>query len=412
MAGCILAVDDSRLTLKLISSMLSAAGYEVTTAQSGPEALSLVEDVRPDLIILDVMMPEMDGYEVCRELRRMPLTADVPVLMLTALDSLENKIKGFEAGADDYMLKPFQQTELAARVEALLRRSAKSPGSVAGLNAKIIAVFSLKGGVGVSTLAANLTVALAQIWDVPTVLVDLALTAGQAALMLNLSLRHTWADLAQVPIEQMDAALVDDVLLEHASGARVLAAPRRPEESDIVTATRIAETIALLSQSYHYLVLDLPHDLQDKSLAGLDAAHEILSVMAPDIASVRAMALALSVFRMLEYPADKTRLVLNNTFAEPSARLGKTYSLACQDIEATLQRSIDMEIPFAPEMFVPAVNAGVPPVFDAPNSPIGALLEDYAFHLSKEEQREQQPVSPSAAWQRVARRQQKRQRKW
>ena len=411
MAACILAVDDSRLTLKLISSMLSVAGYEVATAQSGPEALSLVEDVRPDLIILDVMMPEMDGYEVCRELRRMPLTADVPVLMLTALDSLENKIKGFEAGADDYMLKPFQQTELTARVEALLRRSARSPGSVAGLNAKIIAVFSLKGGVGVSTLAANLAVALAQIWDVPTVLVDLALTAGQAALMLNLSLRHTWADLAQVPIEQMDAAVVDDVLLEHASGARVLAAPRRPEESDMVTAKTIGETIALLSQSYHYLVLDLPHDLQDKSLAGLDAAHEVLAVMSPDVASVRAMALALSVFRMLEYPAAKTRLVLNNMFAEPSAKLGKTCSLARQDIEATLQRAIDMEIPFAPEMFVPAVNSGVPPVFDAPNSPVGALLEDYAFHLSKEEQREQQPVSSSAAWQRVARRMQKRQRK-
>jgi len=411
MATCILAVDDSPLTLKLIASMLSPAGYEVVTASSGPEALAVVEDVQPDLIILDVMMPEMDGYQVCRSLRQIPLTAHVPILMLTALDSLENKIKGFEAGADDYMLKPFQATELGARVEALLRRSAKLSGSVAGLKAKIIAVFSLRGGVGVSTLAANLAVGLAQIWGAPSVLVDLALTAGQAALMLNLSLRHTWADLAHIPLEEMDVALLDDVLLQHASGARVLAAPRRPEESEVVTAGRITETIALLSQNYHYLVLDLPHDLQDKSLAGLDAAHQILAVMAPEIASVRAMASSLGVFHMLEYPVGKTRVILNSTFPGPSARLGKTHALTRQDIEATLQQPIDMEIPFAPDLFVPAVNAGVPPVFDVPNSPVGALLEDYAFHLSKKEQQEQRPESPTAAWQRVARRRQKRQRK-
>ena len=102
---------------------LTASGYEVFKAASGPEALRQVDDIRPDLIILDVMMPEMDGYEVCRRLRNTATTARLPIMMLTAQESVEEKVRGFEAGADDYMTKPFQPPELQARVKVLLRRA-------------------------------------------------------------------------------------------------------------------------------------------------------------------------------------------------------------------------------------------------------------------------------------------------
>ena len=408
MTNCVMAVDDSPLTLKLISGMLRSGGHKVVTFASGAEALAQIEAVRPDLIILDVMMPEMDGYEVCRRLRQEHLTAHLPIVMLTAMDSLEHKIKGFEAGADDYMLKPFQAGELQARVEALLRRSSDVPASVGGLAAKAIAVFSMRGGVGVSTLAANLAVGLAQIWEVPTVLVDLSLTAGQTALMLNLSLRHTWANLASIDIEELDASLLDEVLLDHPSGARVLAAPRRPEESDLVSAELIARTIDLLSEHYHYLVFDLPHNLQDTTLVGLDASHQILTLMAPEIASVRAMAATLEVFDLLDYPKSKTSLVLNNTFPDSSAKASKGYSLCREDIETTLRRQIELEIPYVPDLFVPAVNAGVPPVFDAPNTQVGSLLEDYAFQVSKKEHQEMELESLGVARRRVAHRGKKR----
>lgn len=116
----ILVVDDSALSLRMTCELLSKAGYEVRLAHNGIEALMQIDLLRPQLIILDVMMPEMDGYEVCRRLRHKADTARVPVMMLTAQDTPEDKRLGFEAGADDYIVKPFQPLELLARVKALM----------------------------------------------------------------------------------------------------------------------------------------------------------------------------------------------------------------------------------------------------------------------------------------------------
>ena len=203
----ILVVDDSPINLKLITASLIPLDYEVVTASNGREALERVDAVQPDLIILDVMMPEMNGYEACRRLRHKPTIAQRPIMMLTAQDSLEERINGLEAGADDYMCKPFQPAELQARVKALLRRAAprSTAPEIIGRQGKVIAVFSLRGGIGVSTVAANLAVGLAQIWGQPTALVDLALTAGQSALLLNLPLRNSWADLARAKVDEIDA---------------------------------------------------------------------------------------------------------------------------------------------------------------------------------------------------------------
>src|ERR1051325_10778903 len=114
-----LVVDDSQFNLKIVSAALAPARHEVFTASDGREALERVDAVQPDLIILDVMMPEINGYEVCRHLRRRPNTVHRPIMMLTANDSLEERINGFDAGADDYVSKPFEAAELQARVKAL-----------------------------------------------------------------------------------------------------------------------------------------------------------------------------------------------------------------------------------------------------------------------------------------------------
>jgi adenylate cyclase len=116
----ILVVDDTPANIKLLDAVLSPRGYEVLTAASGPEALEVVERDRPDLVLLDILMPGMDGYEVCRRLRVDPLTAVLPVIMITA-SGAEEKLKAIEAGADDFVVKPFDQAELLARVKSLLR---------------------------------------------------------------------------------------------------------------------------------------------------------------------------------------------------------------------------------------------------------------------------------------------------
>jgi class 3 adenylate cyclase len=117
----ILVVDDAPRNVKLLGDLLAAAGYEVLAAASGAEALARIAADRPDLVLLDVVMPGMSGYDVCRAIRDEPATAMLPVVMVTALDASEERVRGLEAGADDFVSKPVGQAELLARVRSLLR---------------------------------------------------------------------------------------------------------------------------------------------------------------------------------------------------------------------------------------------------------------------------------------------------
>ena len=125
----VLLVDDEPVLVEAITYNLEQAGYEVTTAADGASALEAARRERPDLVILDIMLPEMDGLEVCRLLRRENSTATTPIMMLTAKGEEIDKVVGLEVGADDYVTKPFGRRELLARVKALLRRAEYAPQS-------------------------------------------------------------------------------------------------------------------------------------------------------------------------------------------------------------------------------------------------------------------------------------------
>ncbi|GAB4505084.1 MAG: response regulator [Anaerolineales bacterium] len=379
----ILVVDDNEMNRKMVSAILSKEGYEIVTAPDAANALHTLDAGAPDLAILDVMMPDMDGFELCRQLRHRPDTAAIPIIILTALSELDERLKAFEAGADDFMAKPFQPQELAARVKVLLRRAAPQAAMRPETQAEVTALFSLRGGAGVSTLATNLSIGLAQLWAQPVALVDLSLVNGVSALMLDLPLRNSWADLTNIKAEEIDPDVVERVLLKHASGVQVLAAPRRPEEAELLSAEQVDRALDVLCRQVHYLVLDLAHDFSEVTLTALDKADRILLLLSPELAAVRCASIALDAFRRVGYAAEKIHLVLNWTF--------KGKGLPRAEIEKTLGQRIEVVFPYAEDTLVAALTLGKPPTFADPTSPVGALFEDLAYYWSKEEHKKNPP---------------------
>src|SRR5208337_4304500 len=121
MTARVLVVDDVPANVKLLEARLSAEYFDVITAMSGQEALAICERAQCDLVLLDVMMPDMDGFEVCRRLKSNSATHHIPVVMVTALDQPSDKVRGLEAGADDFLTKPISDVVLIARVRSLTR---------------------------------------------------------------------------------------------------------------------------------------------------------------------------------------------------------------------------------------------------------------------------------------------------
>lgn len=399
----ILIVDDEPINHELVARALEPLGAQLEFASNGNEGVARARTFLPDAVITDVMMPDISGYELTRILRRESRFADIPILILTAQSGLEDKLQAFEAGADDHLTKPFESAELQARVSALLRRATASQirHETPVHNGRMIAVHSLRGGTGSSALAVNIAIALQSLWS-STLLLDLAMTAGQVALLLNRTLRRTWADIAAYTPGELDSDVLQSVSDVHESGLAFLPAPTLPAEAAPLQAGTVHAAIELFRENFEYVVADLSHDFSDITLQALDAADVIVMAASPDMSSLRAAFAALDTYRKLGYPKEKIKLALNATF--PRAGLAK------DKIESALGMQASVVIPYTESLFVEAINYGRPPVHARPNEPVSGLLEDFAFHLSRDEHKKSKPANPSEAWKRVYKRFQERRR--
>ena len=186
MSAKILLVNDDLQSLKLVGVMLQRRGYTIVAACGGAQGLAKAESDRPDLVILDVMMPDIDGLEVCRKLRSQPSTSHIPIIMFTARTLIRDKLDGIQAGVDDYLTKPIHPNDLAARVEAVLQHSAR-PLTPA---ARVIGFLGVKSGVGTTTLALNTAAALAMAEaDRRVILADLHSNAANVACTVEALIR-------------------------------------------------------------------------------------------------------------------------------------------------------------------------------------------------------------------------------
>jgi pilus assembly protein CpaE len=396
----ILVIDDEPLNHKMIAHALEAEDHQLVFASDGAEGLQKAKTSKPDLIITDVIMPDINGYEVTKLLRRDPQFAHTPILVLTAQTGLQNKLNSFEAGADDHLTKPFEPAELVVRLAALLRRSEVSQETEATTPdhepARLIAIHSLRGGTGCSSLAVNLGVGIASLWKMPTILLDLTMMAGQVALMLNATLRRTWADITQIKSALLELEMLESIVGKHESGLAFIAAPTFPTEAETISADLLDAALQLLHIRYEYMVADLPHDFNDIVVHTLDAADAILLTVAPDVASIRAAAAALDTYGKLKYPPEKIKVVLNSIFPK--------HGLPKDKIEAALGVPVMVQIPYTPDSFVEAINYGQPVISAKPDEPIAGLLEDMAFYLSKDAHKKNRPANPTLSWKRVYKR--------
>lgn len=400
----VLVIDDEPINHQLVARALEPLQCEIHFSENGKDGVAKARNLRPDIIITDVMMPDINGYEVTRILRREPQFAITPILVLTAQAGLQDKLKSFEVGADDHLTKPFEAAELAVRVTSLLRRveAAKASGQdvPAQASARMIAVHSLRGGTGSSTLAVNLSLGLSALWKKRTILLDLTMTAGQVAMMLNMTLRRTWADIARYKAEELDMDVVQSIVGTHESGLSFIAAPTFPSEAETLHRDTLGAALNWIRGQFDYVIADLPHDFSDPAIHALDVADVILMVASPDMASIRAVAAARDTYEKLGYPKEKIKLVLSAIFPRSS--------LSRDKIEAAMGMNAVVMVPYVQDLFVDAINLGQPPLYHKPHESVSALLEDFALLMSKDEHKKSKPENPTDAWKRVYKRYQER----
>ena len=391
----ILIVDDDPILVKLLETAMSRAGYETSSASDGRTGLHRAATKIPDLIILDVMMPGMDGFEVARQIRQSPTTNRIKILMLTAISDANNKVQAFSIGVDDYLTKPFEIGDLVGRVSNLLRRSEQlNRSSCDGVaEGHLIAVHSLRGGLGCSSLAINLAVGLKNLWSKPTILMDNVFTSGQIALLLDTPVNRTWIDFAEIAAADYSKDALFSSISIHGSGLHFLASPSDPVEANRVDHYAVQAAIPILRRRYEYIVADLSHDFSNTTLEALEAADRILLVLSPEIVSVRLAAMTLRIYNELELHSDKVQIVLMQ-HAEKSL-------LKKQEIERALNHSISYSLPYEPEAVNQAIASGVPFISQSPKNPLSSAVEDIAYFSSKTIHLENPPSKSSSTWQRV-----------
>ncbi len=285
MANKILIIDDDLDTLRLVGAMLQRHGYQIVVASNGEQGLIQAGVENPDLILVDIMMPEMDGYEVTRRLRSDGKTANIPILMFTAKTQLDDKVTGFESGADDYLTKPTHPAELQAHVKALLSRSKRwktGPLAPEVIPTFIIGVLAARGGQGVTTVAVNLARSLMTASQAGVIVAELRPGMGTLGPDLGEPDPTELATLLQAKPEELTAQKVKDNLFVHETGLRLLLGTTQPRDALLLNATAQFEAIvSRLSGLAPYLVLDLGAGLTPLNQKLVKKCHHLIVVVEP-----------------------------------------------------------------------------------------------------------------------------------
>jgi pilus assembly protein CpaE len=356
----VVIVDDAADTRESIRRLLNLSiGLAVVgEAENGQQAIERVAELKPNVVLMDINMPVMDGITATE--RICAAYPDTVVIVISVQGEMEYLRKAMIAGAKDYLVKPFGADEVVDCIQRTWERewqrrisqakpitSDKPPGQV-------VSVYSPKGGVGKTTIAVNLASLLASDRRKKVCLIDLNLQFGDVCILLSLIPRRTISDL--VNEQTVDKEAVMSYLLNHPCGLKVLPAPLRPEHAEYVTSDHVSRIIAICKDLFDYVIIDTPASFHDVVLTALDASDRILMVSCMDMPSLKNVKLGLQVMNQLNYKEEKIFLLLN--------RAGYDYGIKFKDLEPAFGRAVNFFILSDDITAMTAANRGLPFVLD------------------------------------------------
>jgi pilus assembly protein CpaE len=369
----VLIVDDIPETRDHLTKLL---GFEsdievVGAASSGAQALQLAAELMPEVVLMDINMPDMDGIAATER-----LSAEVPdaaVVMMSVQGEADYLRRSMLAGAREFLVKPFSSDELTASIRQVYAReqekqsrraaapvmaSSNGTGPVAPTggggdhDGQIVAIFSPKGGVGRTTIAVNMAIAASTELGKSVLLMDGSFQFGDVGVLLNLNPKNkSIADL--VPeLEAGEPESLDTFVISHSTGVHVLLAPPTPEMAELITPTAVRRVLEALRRQHDLVIVDCTSWFNETTLAILDAADTVLTILSLEITSIKNMRLFLEVADQLGYEHGKVKLVLN--------RADSSLGIRVTDVENSIGRKVDHTIVSDGRSVVYALNRGVP----------------------------------------------------
>lgn len=358
-----------------IARVLAQQGRFLTRTEDPDEAIRVAAEHQ--LVVIDAVPPPRSVASVTRDIRAVPGLGEQPILAISPSDSVEDRIRLLEAGADDVMARPVDERELDARVEALDLRFRRSkelrPAAVMSSTRRegrrLIVVFSPKGGVGTTTVAVNLALAIASREPDRVALVDLAPVIGAIGSHLNVHPRMNVADLGRDALAIGDPEAMKTYLEPHGQ-LQVLTGSTGPAVASRVGADNVGPIIETVLMTVPTVVVDAGNHLDPRALAIMELADNLIVVVAPELPGLQAVHGMLEYLHETSSNAPEATVVLNEVLSHAM--------LTPADIEGALGRRLAVRIPHDAALFQRAVNEGTPVVRIAASSPPGQRFMDLA----------------------------------
>ncbi len=369
----ILVADGDGTTRQLLARVLGAEGIQATYAATGDELWRALRAQFPHLLILNVALAEADAFAICRRVRQHATLAALPILMLADREQDGQRLSAFQAGTDDYIVKPLDPTELLYRLKRLMARAALVPGSTAlQPRGRVIAVFGTKGGIGKTTLAVNLAVALSQQTRRRVALFDADFPFGAVGVYLNLPPVRSVANLIG-HIRDLEPEMFEQVLVRHSSGVHVLQSPTRPENIDLISGVDTEQLVRALGERFDYIVVDCQSNYDERTLTILERADQILFVVVPEVSALKNARFFLELAEKLGLEQERFQIVLN--------RAETQSGIDAQMIEQTLQAPVAFRIASGGRAVVASANRGEPLTLTQPRHLVARQIKQIADAL-------------------------------